>query len=292
MRTHLKNHNEVAHFWANQSQTEGKAGNIFFEGKSIYSYGKHFEIARIVTAPNKMECVLFTTRDYSVSTTHHKSIVWRAINQKMFTVPSFDNTKENIDTYLKKIVELQAKQTRAKSNNYGDDLNDTINEAFDYCNYFRIKSIAIRKWVTLKDDKQLFSPAELKKIKDQQAKFLLQKKAERQAKELRLQNQKAEFLAELEKWKNGEIERCPYNWQFPTDTLLRISDDRIQTSKGAEITVKCALRLWNALKTNTADNMVLDNNYTVNDVNPSFIKIGCHQIPMSEINRIAQILNV
>ena len=42
MRKVLKNHDEVAHFWANKVQNGGKASNMFFEGDIIYSYGYHF----------------------------------------------------------------------------------------------------------------------------------------------------------------------------------------------------------------------------------------------------------
>ena len=40
MRRVLKNHDEVCHVWAQQTQSEGRAGNIFFRDKSIYSYEK------------------------------------------------------------------------------------------------------------------------------------------------------------------------------------------------------------------------------------------------------------
>ena len=46
MRKLLKNHSEVAHFWANQVQGQGKSSNMFFEDGIIYSYGYHFPIAR------------------------------------------------------------------------------------------------------------------------------------------------------------------------------------------------------------------------------------------------------
>ena len=64
MRRVLKNHDEVCHVWAQQTQSEGRAGNIFFRDKSIYSYGEHFEMARFVDE----ETVFITTRGYSVST--------------------------------------------------------------------------------------------------------------------------------------------------------------------------------------------------------------------------------
>lgn len=48
MRKTLSDRSEVAHYWANKVQPEGKAGNMFYVGDKIYSYGYHFCIARHV----------------------------------------------------------------------------------------------------------------------------------------------------------------------------------------------------------------------------------------------------
>lgn len=38
------NNSMVAHLWANEKKESGKGSNLFFEGRSIYSYGYHFEV--------------------------------------------------------------------------------------------------------------------------------------------------------------------------------------------------------------------------------------------------------
>jgi len=62
----------VAHLWANQSQAVARnsGGSFFFEGPTIYSYGSHFPIARIVEH-NGRKVVLFTSRGYSMTTSRH-----------------------------------------------------------------------------------------------------------------------------------------------------------------------------------------------------------------------------
>ena len=52
MRKHLRRNAEVAHFWAPRSRPEGQTKSMFFEGESIYSYGRHYEAGRLVTADN------------------------------------------------------------------------------------------------------------------------------------------------------------------------------------------------------------------------------------------------
>lgn len=69
MRKVLKSSNEVFHFWANKVQSEGKAGAVFFDGEYVFSYDRHFAIARHL--PNRT--VAFTTRGYSNTTAKHIS---------------------------------------------------------------------------------------------------------------------------------------------------------------------------------------------------------------------------
>lgn len=67
---HVFNTSEVAHIWAAQSQQSGRnaQGNFYFEGQTIYSYGRHFPIATIVGND-----VLFTDKSYSNTTAKHIS---------------------------------------------------------------------------------------------------------------------------------------------------------------------------------------------------------------------------
>ncbi len=84
MRTKVSNH-EVARLWAAQFQSHAgnSAGSIWFEDDTIYSYGRHFPIARLTKG-----AVLFNCRTYSITTTSHQSEVYRALGFcLMFSVP-------------------------------------------------------------------------------------------------------------------------------------------------------------------------------------------------------------
>lgn len=76
----------VAHLWAHQSQPRARnAGDTFyFDGSTIYSYGSHFPIAKLVIddpeSPNPYpRAVLFTTRDYSPTTQRHIAMARNAV---------------------------------------------------------------------------------------------------------------------------------------------------------------------------------------------------------------------
>lgn len=68
---------QVASLWASQAQSEAfnQGRTLFFRDSGIYSYGRHFPIARHMKAPNGHVFVAFTTQGYSVTTAKHMSWV-------------------------------------------------------------------------------------------------------------------------------------------------------------------------------------------------------------------------
>ena len=76
----MKN-DEVAEDFA-KGLNESKTQNVFIEGKTIYSYGYHFPIAKKI-GNNK---VLFNTKGYSNSTAKHKSYVLSELQHKGYEI--------------------------------------------------------------------------------------------------------------------------------------------------------------------------------------------------------------
>lgn len=297
MRHVLKNNAEVAHYWANQTQERGKAKTMFFEGKSIFSYGHHFEIARLVDVKGKT-IVLFTSRDYSVTTSGHKSLTRSACSQfDRYTVPTFEDHAANVRSYLQSIEDVQGKAVRARTSAefYQRDLKGYINAVREYVGIFKKHipadlSKVVNQWVFKSDTDALFSPAELLKIKKAHAADLDKRKAEKEKRARAEAERRAELMERLEFWKQGGEVQLPYSYDAPV--CLRVKEGRIQTSRGAEITVKTALRLWDHIKRNeTVEGMPLDV-YQVDKFDGETLKVGCHQIPFSEIKRMAEVLNV
>jgi len=66
----------VFHVWANQSQQSGRRSDnrVFFEGRAIYSYGRHYMLGYVM--PDGV--TLLNSSRYSTSTGKHKSQTWRA----------------------------------------------------------------------------------------------------------------------------------------------------------------------------------------------------------------------
>ena len=138
---------QVAHFWANQTQSEARnaRGSMYFRGDTIYSYGSHFPIARHVQCNGK-SAVLFTTESYSNTTAGHKSAVASAINHlTSFNVPEVvgdDAVKVNLESYEERITEtlLQAKRARSKAKWHLERAEELINEGNQFAEFFGLKS--------------------------------------------------------------------------------------------------------------------------------------------------------
>ena len=82
------NNSMVAHLWANEKQESAHGSNFYFEGESIYSYGRHFEVGRIVRNKRGEKAYLINDIYRSSSTSKHQCCVRDAIptGSKVFSV--------------------------------------------------------------------------------------------------------------------------------------------------------------------------------------------------------------
>lgn len=89
-----RNHMEVCHLWASGNKADAKGFNIYFEGREIYSYGSHFMLGF------RMGPSLFflNSSGYSISTSKHKSYVWRAAHGEIFHVPNLTALRWELQT--------------------------------------------------------------------------------------------------------------------------------------------------------------------------------------------------
>jgi hypothetical protein len=73
------NNSIVAHLWAHEQEESASGSNFFFEGTSIYSYGHHFEVGRIVKNKQGKKAYLINEDYYSATTSKHQCYVRNAI---------------------------------------------------------------------------------------------------------------------------------------------------------------------------------------------------------------------
>jgi hypothetical protein len=144
---HVFKTDEIPHLWAHQTQDSARnsRNNLYFSGDTIYSYGSHFPIARIVKQ-GKKTCVLFTTRSYSVTTSGHISAVRGAIPPGMtvFKVTNpLDSPSSGLAGYISAIETVaQSARNRKMETTRNQDVQSAealITECKQFCKFFGLK---------------------------------------------------------------------------------------------------------------------------------------------------------
>lgn len=272
------NNRELCHIWANQTQDKDKGSSMFFEKEKIYSYGYHFEIARIVKKNIGYGGIIFyNSASYSNTTAKHQSFVRRAIdydNNKVFTVPFFEVSEygKNIAFYKSNINELTRKAAKARKPEWDlQQIDKTIREMLDFIKYFNLeKDGEVEQMEVQLLTGSILTPEAIAKIKheekDKRAKATAKKKEDIEA-----------WIAGEEKYLNSLEE-----------TYLRRKDKEVETSHGATVPALEARLLFRAIKTGKPPvHGFKIGYYTVNSFTNGILKVGCHKITEKEINRFA-----
>jgi hypothetical protein len=279
-------HQQLAHIWANNPEYKRTASRMFCENGIIYSHGYHFPIAKHVTNKQGQPAILFTLRDYSVSTSQHKAHVIRAIPDTIpvFKISHIIDNNNIFQEYVLRLATLsdEIKTTRKsmKRDRLILDFEKLRDEANAYAKFFGLKD-------TL--------PATLDYEQAQEEREKLRKKMELAKKREILKAKKAQQKY-LEEWLSGDRDTVYY----PGDSVfLRIEGDVIQTSKGAEFPVSHGKKILPIIRKCVKDKLECQNktmrlgHFTIDLINSNGdVKAGCHTVQYSEIERIANLLNL
>ena len=144
MRKVLSSMAEVAKCWANQSQSEGRTSSntLYFEGESIYSYGPHYELARIVNNDVGNPCALFNDLRYSPTTSSHTRQVQTQVRKMpVFHVKDLSADHEvNMKRFRRRGEMLIDKIKKARSNAgyLANSLYSLLLAAQGYSEYFGV----------------------------------------------------------------------------------------------------------------------------------------------------------
>lgn len=238
---------EIAHLWFHQTQPEARNAkrSYYFEGDTIYSYGRHFPIARHVET-KRGKAVLFTTESRSITTTGHTFRVRSAIPNATLTfyVPSFpepdspkDATshKDNFAYFAREIETALGKSARARKSwaieSYHGRAGWLVEQCKGYCKFFALR---VPKLPTVSP----LNSEGMEKIKAKEA----ERKAAERKENARLAAERAEHeRTKCDRWRAGEYVGSLYN----VPVMLRIGlvggESVVETSRGARVPVSHAL---------------------------------------------------
>lgn len=284
MKTVFKDAAECAHIFAQRTQDNGRAGNVFFEGNTIYSYGRHFPVATFHTNKKQETIVLFTTGTYSVTTSQHKSIIYGALSHyKIIEVEDVNELRhnDNLESFKKRLgnTAKQIVTAHKHSESYLTAYNKLVSDANDYCKFFGLKS-------------KFSNELDLEKIKEQIDK------------QRQLERTKATKLKELEKqnlelWKIGEFNG---NFHSLNNQYLRLKDaETVETTKGATFPFSHAVLAYKKViqcreKQETwhrNGSEIRVGNFHIDSIDEKGnVKAGCHFVDFAEINRFATLTGI
>ena len=294
MRKVFQNH-EVAHVWASRSQDQGRNSteSFYFVGDTIYSYGSHFPIATLVDYKGELLCFM-TTQSYSVTTAKHISWVRSAIPHRatiIYVETPITRICDFGPAYLRKVADEKAKnfrdavalisQPRIRQTTRDARKSEAIRLANQYNEF--VERFKLRRKPIVAVDLEAESEAINARLAKARA-------AEERKKRKQQEERERETLAELEQWVNH---KCAFRHQFARVPLrLRINGDEIETSHGASIPLSLAKGLYRRFQQAKAQGNFDGLNtevgiYQADKVENDHFVIGCHQIPFSEIERLA-----
>jgi hypothetical protein len=274
----------VYHAWAHKTQPEAwnSSRSVSFDGDIARSY--RATIARHVTSDTGTLGVLFSSHKWSVTTAKHQSQCRQSIPDgvTVFNVPSlepawgqtFDHVA-NLRHYraLADTLTGKAKRARKYRTHYESDLLDAQREANAYCVFFGIAPAF---------DADTLNALEVR-LATERAEQL---KAERAAQAERDAALRVEYSDAAQAWIAGEPgARLP--WNYP-DVLLRVDTfGDVLTSRDARVSYAVARELYRKLQAATLQRGDKAGLYTVSDVMPDALQIGCHYITRTEVERFA-----
>jgi hypothetical protein len=280
MRIALKNTVEVCHYFANNVQYEGRAGNVSFRGDNFCSY-------RTIVAKRIGSSVVVSTNKYSVTTAGHLSDLRRACRHlEIVPIPCVEKSILDNQTIVQNQINdlfRLASTARTKKDLYLSQALSIVKGFNRYCELSNNNQYLI--------DLSIFDNIDLKALKQAEKERQALQLAKRKAQET---EDALENSVKINQWLAGERDNIGYG--VSSETLLRIKGDSVQTSRGAEIPVSQTANLWALVNSviSAERELVLNKRigvYTLTCINANGdITVGCHYIKYDQLQRIAKIL--
>lgn len=303
------NSGQVAHLWYHATQAHARNSNrsFYFDGDTIFSYGSHFPIARHVWTNKKHtgeRAVLFTTRDYSVTTSCHKSAVRSAIpsSAAVFFVPNVNaETREdhaaNLAEYVQRIADTLDESSRARSSWAYRERNEHAlalsNDVRAYAKFFRVQCPVL----------PVIPALDSERVKTLEAKESARAGAREERERVQREHEAKRQAGLAGKWRTGEYNGSLYSLpimlrirDFGCDASARSQVAVVETSKGAQVPISHALRGLRFVRQVVAGGQEYVRNghtfhlghYAIDRIETDgTLHAGCHVISLAEIERIA-----
>lgn len=253
---------DLIHAFAQNNSARGKCGNVFFEGKKLYSYGYHYLLAEFIKDNEGKDCILINNKGYSVSTRKHIGIVTQATRQyKQYFTQNTDDT-----FVLQQLNTLTAKLPNARKPEM------YISEIISIVETYKKQRSELRLYINpdILGFSDKITPEQIEKAK---IKALEAKKKE-----------EAKIKANIAAFLNYESNRI----NGSKEDYIRLSLDKtqIETNQEVKIPIEEAKSLYKAIVNNLNVIGYQIGSYYINDLTNKHLIVGCHKIVLSNLHEV------
>lgn len=305
------NAKQLIHRWAQQEKSDGRSGNVHFSGTSLNFYRREIACFYPVLDKQKRQVVAVSRNTYSPLTTQKQNMAWQATTQYRQIKTDFftDCLSRNWDRARLQIVNSLLKEIHTAAGelvgkrNVIDRIDRIQHKASDALSFFRefCKRREYPKNIPIS-----FNLLNALAGNRATAETVLAKHyAPKLAQQVERDRYRSEHAREIEQQKNAKLiekeqERLKdwlaggpsdYFYHLPIALRVRESTNEIETSRGARVPINAALMLYERLSTSpeTVAGFKIGD-FTVRDFIGSngdrMLRVGCHEIPFKEIERI------
>jgi hypothetical protein len=280
----VHNTNQLMHLFCNTKNEElegfkNTQGNVFFEDGVLWSYGHHYAMSKkydVLRGAQITQAVLINSEKSSATTEKHKYKLRYSMTpgQILFRVPVVADPKhpENIEQLENDLTEqVEYLLSRAVNADIKSVLIAEQNIEL-YNSFFKTKMKTLP--AEFRSDLAIISEKNRVKREERQ-------EAKRQKDAASHALKAVEAKENLEKWMRGE--NVSLNWfslrLVETDglDLFRIKDDRVQTWRGAEVSLRDAKSFVSALIQNKIKVGDKIGPFQVENIDGDIVEIGCHK---------------
>lgn len=316
------NMSEIAHIFANEPGRDCRFGSGYVEKDVIYSFSRHFPIAKRYVDKKGKTTIFFTLDTYTHTTSKHIRDVSAATRHldKLYMpkVPGYYSSPDhdvNVVIWENKIEGLLKKAISSRENKewYVKDAKHSVGQLEAYIAFFKLKvDKGIKALIAdAKSDKWENQIEEYKKKKEARLSDPLLLEKQEKARKYREDKELRDNAEQIKKWRKFEVispylevsKRMRWNDRYRNrPDLLRYDPmkDRMQTSQGVEIPVEVSKKFYRYIQVILAKggcnseeccNYKLLDLYKVTEVTEERIKVGCHTIKMDEVHNMAKQMN-
>lgn len=290
------NNQQLCHVWASQSQNNGRNsnGSMFFEGNTIYSYGRHYAMATI-HENGQGKLVLVNEHRYSMTTGRQRSDVIDAIRGTNYImvpdVTSLNSESNEIYLYNCLVNSIDEALNTRKLWGSMDYVDDALKDLNLYLSFNNKPTVTLEPlyYASMTECKYV---KEAKKAEKERTKTFKQRIAAEKY-EVEQKQIKIDHANLVQQWLNGAQINERIRWdlfknEYPTNVIrIKPSDSTVvETNSGAEVPLRHALLLLKSTINKEVKQGDRVGHFKVDEIKQDTLEIGCHTISIEQAKSV------